>query len=82
MRDSERFPLSSFTPAALVAPDGPPWLSARRATAAERLASAALPTVDEEVWRYSRIADLDLERFGPAAPESTFEHGDLGRARV
>ncbi len=54
----------------------------RRAIAAERLATAALPSVDEEVWRYSRIGDLDLSRFTPAAATTTFEHGDLGKARV
>ncbi|MGO9196917.1 MAG: Fe-S cluster assembly protein SufD [Acidimicrobiales bacterium] len=27
--------------------------------------SAALPTGEEEIWRYSRIADLDLNRFAP-----------------
>jgi Fe-S cluster assembly protein SufD len=41
-----------------------------------------MPTTDEEVWRYSRIGDLDLGRFAPAASASTVEHGDLGRARA
>src|SRR5438132_979653 len=30
------------------------------------LADYTLPTTDEEVWRYSRIADLDLEAYTPA----------------
>jgi Fe-S cluster assembly protein SufD len=30
----------------------------------------ALPTDAEEVWRYSRIADVDLERYAPATGES------------
>jgi Fe-S cluster assembly protein SufD len=34
--------------------------------AAEAFAAASMPSVEEEVWRYSRIADLDLERFTPA----------------
>jgi Fe-S cluster assembly protein SufD len=46
------------------------------------LAGADLPTTDEEVWRYSRIDELDLARFAPGATTSTIEHGDLGRARV
>ena len=54
----------------------------RRAAAAARLADAVLPSVDEEVWRYSRIGELELDRYAPAASLSTFEHGDLGRARV
>jgi Fe-S cluster assembly protein SufD len=34
------------------------------------------------VWRYSRIADLDLERFAPGVTTSVVQHGDLGRATV
>jgi Fe-S cluster assembly protein SufD len=40
----------------------------RRTAAAERFASSPLPSTDEEVWRYSRIADLDLDAFGPVRP--------------
>ena len=29
--------------------------------AAERFAAAELPSAEEEVWRYSRIGDLDLD---------------------
>ncbi len=56
-----------FTPDAVrdVAGPGIEALDARLA-AAERFAAASLPTADEEIWRYSRIADLDLERFRPA----------------
>jgi Fe-S cluster assembly protein SufD len=32
-------------------------------SAAERVTASSLPTTEEEVWRYSRIGDLDLERF-------------------
>src|SRR5581483_3015494 len=31
------------------------------------LADYTLPTAEEEVWRYSRIAELDLEAYHPAA---------------
>jgi Fe-S cluster assembly protein SufD len=48
---------------------GPAWLSARRTAAAEGLGTITLPSTDEEVWRYSRIADLDLDRFAPADGE-------------
>jgi Fe-S cluster assembly protein SufD len=44
---------------------GPDWLRALRVGAAERLDGATLPTTDEEVWRYSRIAELDLEMYAP-----------------
>lgn len=52
---------------------GPDWLRSRRQAAVERLDGAHLPSVDEEVWRYSRIGELDLDRYEPltAAPWST-----------
>ncbi|MBV8462823.1 MAG: Fe-S cluster assembly protein SufD [Acidimicrobiales bacterium] len=42
----------------------------RRAAAAEVFAAAPLPTEKEEVWRYSRIDELDLDRFRPTAPDA------------
>jgi Fe-S cluster assembly protein SufD len=60
-------PLSTFTPDASAALDGPTWLRDRRASAAAAFAEASLPTADEEVWRYSRIDELDLDDFAPAA---------------
>ena len=65
--------------AALAGPEG---LASRRAAAAERLQGASMPTTAEEVWRYGRIDELDLDRFEPAAPATTVEHGELGRATV
>ena len=32
-----------------------------------------LPTAEEEVWRYSRIGDLQLDRFHPVAPTTTVQ---------
>lgn len=58
------------TAAALV---GPAWLRARRSAAAERFAASPLPTPEEEVWRYSRIAELDLEAFALAPGTSEAE---------
>jgi Fe-S cluster assembly protein SufD len=56
--------VSAFTPdAARVI--GDPWQQLRL-DAAERVAAASLPTTDEEMWRYSRIAELDLDRYTPA----------------
>jgi Fe-S cluster assembly protein SufD len=37
-----------------------------RLAAAERFAIAPLPTPGEEIWRYSRIDQLDLDQFSPA----------------
>jgi Fe-S cluster assembly protein SufD len=55
--------VSVFTADAARALPGPDWLRARRAAAAEAFAGSALPTADEEVWRYSRIGDLDLDAY-------------------
>jgi Fe-S cluster assembly protein SufD len=71
--------VSTFTPDAAVALAGPDWLRARRAAAAEAFAAATLPTTDEEVWRYSRVDDLDLDAFVPApAPPATDVPEGLG----
>jgi Fe-S cluster assembly protein SufD len=48
---------------------GPAWLVERRRAAAERFAASELPSAEEEVWRYSRIGDLDLDRYRPAGPD-------------
>lgn len=73
------FTFSADAIAGLAGPDG---LAGRRAEAARRFADAALPTSAEEVWRYSPIDELDLDRFAPASGTSSVEHGDLGRATV
>jgi Fe-S cluster assembly protein SufD len=42
----------------------------------EKLADVSWPTTEEEIWRYSRIADLDLDRFRPVPPEQLGQPGD------
>ncbi len=74
--------LSPFTPDAVARLAGPGWLAERRAEAADRLAGAALPTTEDDVWKYSRVDELDLERLTPGAATTTVTHGDLGRATV
>jgi Fe-S cluster assembly protein SufD len=59
--------LSTFTPTAATALQGPSWLERRRTDAAERFAARPLPTEKDEVWRYSRIDELDLDRFHPVS---------------
>jgi Fe-S cluster assembly protein SufD len=44
---------------------GPTWLTERRVAAAETLGTITLPSTDEEVWRYSRVGELDLDRYAP-----------------
>ena len=58
----------SFTADDLGKLTGPDWLQARRLGALERFGAASLPSLDQEVWRYSRIEELDLDRYAPAAP--------------
>jgi Fe-S cluster assembly protein SufD len=57
---------TTFTPDHAAALGGPDWLRERRVAAAERSVGEAMPTADEEVWRYSRIDELDLATFAPA----------------
>ncbi|CAN5688820.1 Fe-S cluster assembly protein SufD [soil metagenome] len=59
-----------FTASAAAALAGPAWLRTRRTAAAERAEAAGLPSTDEEVWRYSRVADLDLGAYRPVADGS------------
>ena len=47
-----------------------------RLAAVERAAVAPLPTADEEVWRYSRIGELDLDTFVPGRATTTVTGGD------
>jgi len=55
---------------ALGAPD-----SDVRIGAAERAAAMSMPTAEEEVWRYSRIGELDLDRFTPGRVQTTVTGG-------
>jgi Fe-S cluster assembly protein SufD len=67
--------LDHFTADAARALPGPDWLTARRLAAAERLAEVSWPTASEEIWRYSRIGELDLARFRPVSGEQLGEPG-------
>ncbi|MEO8692772.1 MAG: Fe-S cluster assembly protein SufD [Acidimicrobiales bacterium] len=55
--------VSVFAPDVARSLDGPQWLREFRRGAAERVAAGSLPTADEEVWRYTRIGDLAIDRF-------------------
>ncbi|MCB9373274.1 MAG: SufD family Fe-S cluster assembly protein [Microthrixaceae bacterium] len=63
-------------------PPGPGWLEARRTASGERLAAAEVPSTDEEVWRYSRIGELDLAAYRPVpgSPGSDVVEGARRRA--
>lgn len=44
-----------------------------RLTAAERFANSSMPTPEEEIWRYSRIDQLDLDAYTPAVSRTTVD---------
>jgi Fe-S cluster assembly protein SufD len=62
--------VTSFTADAAHGLPGPDWLRARRAAAFQRFAAAELPSDVEEVWRYSRIGELDLADFSPVSADA------------
>ncbi len=63
--------MHAFTPDAARA--FPQLRPADRVAAVERAAAAELPTTAEEIWRYSRIEELDLDRFTPRPSLTTVE---------
>ncbi|MHB8671864.1 MAG: SufD family Fe-S cluster assembly protein, partial [Acidimicrobiales bacterium] len=63
IRETRDFPLTTWTPAEAAALPGPDWLRARRIEAAERVVARGLPSEAEEVWRYSRIGELDPDAY-------------------
>src|SRR6266540_2065052 len=67
--------MTAFTPQAARALGGPDWLVERRLAAAEQLDGLTWPTPAEEIWRYSRIDELDLDAFRPSTHD---ELGDPG----
>ena len=60
--------MSPFSADVAAALPGPDWLKSRRIAAADRALAAAFPTEAEEVWRYSRIGELDLDRYALVDP--------------
>ncbi len=61
--------MPAFVPELVRALDLPD--AAARELAVERAAARSLPTAGEEVWRYSRIGELQLDRFDPAKATTT-----------
>lgn len=49
---------------------------AERTAAAERFAAAPMPTTAEEIWRYSRVDELDVERYTPVSATTTVSGAD------
>lgn len=61
---------SEFSADAVAALPGPAWLLDQRRASWELFAGLDLPTESEEIWRYSRIGDLDLSRYAPVQAEA------------
>ena len=69
-----RFPPAFGADAAKSLP-GPDWLKKRRLADWERFSGSEAPSESDEIWRYSRIDDLDLERYAPARPSGSAPAG-------
>jgi Fe-S cluster assembly protein SufD len=65
---------AAFSADVAAALSGPDWLRRRRLEAFETFAGESLPDGTEEVWKYSPIADLDLDAFAPVGDTA---EGDL-----
>jgi Fe-S cluster assembly protein SufD len=72
-------PVSRFNADAVRSLGGPDWLREQRLSSWERFAGSELPSESEEIWRYSRIGELDLDRYRPCPPgaASGGEHPQL-----
>ena len=68
---------TQFTPDAAGAIPGPDWLVQRRIAAAEQVAASSMPSVEEEVWRYTPIGQLDLGRYQLAADSGEQSPADV-----
>jgi Fe-S cluster assembly protein SufD len=66
----------TFTAEASAGLPGPAWLRERRAGAYEAVATCALPSESEEVWRYTPINSLVLDDFVPPAHDGPAPAGD------
>ncbi|MGH9121675.1 MAG: hypothetical protein ACRDYC_06970, partial [Acidimicrobiales bacterium] len=57
--------LSTFSERAVADLGGAPWLADERLSAWARFDESTLPAETLEEWRYSRIDQLDLDRYAP-----------------
>ncbi len=56
----------TLTPQLSAALAGPEWLRARRAAAASTIESTPIPSTEQELWRYSRVSDINLDHYSLA----------------
>ena len=62
-RDHRGIALNAFTADVAAGLPGPDWLAGIRRTVIDGMDAVDLPDTNEEVWRYSRIGELDLGRY-------------------
>ncbi|MGH9107611.1 MAG: SufB/SufD family protein [Acidimicrobiales bacterium] len=62
---------ANFDADAFVALPGPAWLREARRSSWELFARSPAPSESDEIWRYSRIDELDLERYAPCPAAAT-----------
>src|SRR6266536_68194 len=67
--------MTVFTPDAARALGGPDWLVERRLAAAEHIDGIVWPTPADEIWRYSRVDEFDLDRYHPPSADELGEPG-------
>jgi len=63
--------VASFSPLDPTSLPGPAGLQPARARALARFVDGPLPSQHEEIWRYSRVDELDPGRFRAVAPDPT-----------
>ncbi len=61
---------SKFNAQVVSSRPGPQWLRELRLASWERFVRSELPREAEEIWRYSRIDELDLDRYAPCPERS------------
>lgn len=59
---------SKFNAGAVAALPGSDWLRQSRLASWSKFSGSELPKEAEEIWRYSRIDDLELDRYAPCPP--------------
>ena len=50
---------------------GPAWSVKRRLEALERFEASPSPGADEDLWRYGRISELDLDQYAPSGTKAS-----------
>ena len=60
----------------------PAWLKALRAEAVERIGVLKAPTLHDEAWRFTDMAALTKQSFGPLQTPTALHAADIGRFHI